>query len=87
MNENWRLFTDNEKAVLFRLSRRLVIRITLYQRRFVIESMLKVSSHKQGAVGLNERFNVTISKGGIAKVIAKWNQLSVNEDQYREKCD
>ena len=60
-------------------------RLTLQQRRFVIESMLKVSSYKQCAADFRKKFNTTISKNGIAKIMAKWNQLSVLEDQHRGK--
>ena len=77
------MFTDDEKGVLFRLSRRLVLLCN--NGDFSLNRCLW-SHLSLRAGGLNERFNVTISKGGIAKIIAKWNQLSDNEEQYRNKC-
>ena len=46
--------------------------------------MSRVSPHKKLAADLKEWFIVTVSKDGIAKIIAKWKQLSGNEDQYRD---
>ena len=60
-------------------------RLTLQQRRFVIESMLKVSSYKQCAADFKKKFNASISKNGIGKIMAKLNQFSVLEDQHHGK--
>ena len=58
-------------------------RFTLHQRKFVIESMLRVSSYKKCILDFKKRFGATISQGAIGKIMKKWNESAVIQDQHR----
>ena len=49
-------------------------RHNLKQLRFANESIPKVSSYKQCTADFKKKISTSISKDGIVKIIAKWNQ-------------
>ena len=58
-------------------------RLALNQRKLVIESMLKVPSCMQSLIDFRKHFWTLISRGTIRKILKKWNEASVIEDQIR----
>ena len=60
-------------------------RLTLLQRKFVIESMLEVQSYKRCIDELKKKFSKPVTKTSIVKIMVKWNQSAVIEDQHRGK--
>ena len=54
-----------------------IVCLTQQQRRFVFESMLNVSSYKQCATDFKKKTIAPNSKNGIATIMGKWNQFSV----------